>query len=462
MEPNPTLRAALPISWKSWSLSLSGNRLWAIGLIAVLIAGIVLRLVWVTDMEYKGDEIWTFEHVQDVRQGGPLPMLGMPTSQYFLNPGMSLWVFLPLAEIAQVKDPVDLCRAVQVVNILALLCLVGFGLWIVPAADREYWLWAAALVSVNPLAVLFQRKIWPPCIFPIIIMAFLLSWWRRDKRAGAFCWGLIGACLGQIQGAGFFFAFGFVMWTLLFEGRKAAWGSWFVGSCIGSLSMLPWLNYLAHTTAADFKPKKPGGWMHLVEGKFWSRWIMEPLGFGLDYSLNRDYVDFLRYPLIGGHATYLVLILHVLIGLLGAAIFVFALLRLRRGVSRSTIVDRFIGRGSPTAFTQNAAFWGYGIVVTLSMLPLHRPYMIILFPLQFLWLARIALGTTGQSHDLLRGRALLTALVVCQALISAQFLSYIHVRPAIDGDYGVPYRETIRSQRQASCPLIPASSECTC
>ena len=344
-------------------------------------------------MEYKGDEIWTFEHVQDVRAGGPLPMLGMPTSQYFLNPGMSLWVFLPLAEIAQVKDPVDLCRAVQVVNVLALFGLVAFGLRIVPRAEREVWLWAAALVSVNPLAVLSHRKIWPPCVFPIIIMAFLLSWWRRDKRVGAFCWGLIGACLGQIQGAGFFFAAGFALWAFLFDRRRVQWGSWFVGSCVGSLQHDPWLLYmLAHTTARPTSSRRSRAagciFWKASSGRAgpWSRsasasttaWIaISAISSAIRWSAGMRLTWSSSCTSRSDSSA--------------SAIVVFALAAAsRRNWSAFSIGAAFVGRESATAFTQNAALWGYGLVVTLSMLPIHRPYMIILFPLQFLWLARLA------------------------------------------------------------------------
>ena len=37
------------------------GRWWAAGLVLALLAGAVLRLVWVEDMEFKGDELWTFD-----------------------------------------------------------------------------------------------------------------------------------------------------------------------------------------------------------------------------------------------------------------------------------------------------------------------------------------------------------------------------------------------------------------
>ena len=322
-------------------------------------------------------------------------------------------------------------------NVIALLGLLCFVLKVVPAAEREPWLWSVALVSVNPLAVLFHRKIWPPCLYPLIITLFLLCWWYRQRRLGAVGWGLIGACLGQIQGAGFFFAAGFVLWALLFDRKGVAWVSWVVGSILGTLPMLPWIHYML--TEAVIKPHTPGHWLHMFEGKFWTRWLLEPIGFGLDYSLGRDFSDFLRYPLVGGSPTYLVGLLHVLIGIFGGVILLRAV---RRTWQSKTSLAKFDGgRASETAFTQNAALWGYGLLLTLSCLPVNRQYMILLFPLEFVWLARLALGPVGQSAPTIQlGRRLLAALVICQGLISIQFLTYIHTHTAIHGDYGPPYR----------------------
>ena len=73
--------------------------------------------------------------------------------------------------------------------------------------------------------------------------------------------------------------------------------------------------------------------------------------------------------------------------------------------------------------------------VGMSGLPLYRHYMVLTFPLMYVWLARLALrpGERG-------GRAALLALVAAQATISIGFLHYIHVNPRpIRGDYGTPY-----------------------
>ncbi len=146
-----------------------------LGIVLALVAGAGLRLIWPADIEYKADEAWTFEHSRQA----DLPWLGMPSSVDIPNPGMSLWVFIGLQRLSGAEDPPALARAVQCINIAALVLLVVFAFWYVPRSEREPWLWAAALVAVNPLAVLFHRKIWPPCVLPLLTLLMLYGWWYR-------------------------------------------------------------------------------------------------------------------------------------------------------------------------------------------------------------------------------------------------------------------------------------------
>src|SRR5262249_47746474 len=136
------------------------GRPWSFGLLTALLLGGVLRLLWGQDIEFKEDEAWTFDRTQRVGDAEPCPWVGMPSSAGFPNPGMSLWVFLVLGKVTAAQDPVDLARAVQILNVTALACLVLFILRAVPRPEREAWLWAAALAALNPLSVLAQRKIW--------------------------------------------------------------------------------------------------------------------------------------------------------------------------------------------------------------------------------------------------------------------------------------------------------------
>jgi len=55
-----------------------------------LLAGAGLRLVWVDDMEFKADEVWTFQQTQQAGRTAAFPWRGMPSSHGMENPGLSV------------------------------------------------------------------------------------------------------------------------------------------------------------------------------------------------------------------------------------------------------------------------------------------------------------------------------------------------------------------------------------
>lgn len=435
--------------------SLFGHRvLGHAALIVAVLLGAGLRLFWVDDMEYKGDEQWTFERTQEVGRSEPFPWLGMPTSYEIRHPGGTVWVFVALARAFGIHEPTALARACQMLNVAAILLLLGFCFWALRGSEREPWLWATALVSLNPLAVVLHRKIWPPSVAPFFTMLLLVCWWYRQRRWGAFCWGVAGMILGQIHPAGLFFAAAFALWALLFDRRNVAWLHWLGGSILGALPLIPWLHYvLLEMSTGTISQRR---WSHLFEMRYWFRWLSEPFGISVEYALGEDFVDYLRYPLVGGQPTYLVGVLHGVIGV--ATIACLTWLGASLWKYRGRWKDLWIGRDSPTAFTQNAALWGFGLVFTATRLPIHRHYMVLTFPLMFLWLARVALAQRRPlAGPFTLGRATLLTLCIVQGLVSASFLHYVHVnRYRIQGEYGVPYGVQQRelSQTAPATPLV--------
>src|SRR5581483_3425656 len=261
------------------SRALGRGSAWTVCLLGALAAGAVFRLIWVGDMEYKRDEAWVFSLTRDAVLHGQPTAVGMPSSQELCIPGLSLWVFYPLGYLFGLEDPTGLARGVQVCSLLSMMALVIFAWRCMPMPEREWWLWGAALVAVNPLIVPFQRKIWPPSMLPIFLVA---------------------ALIGQIHVAGFFLAATLWLWTLAFDParRRVAWLWWLAGSALGTAPMLPWLHYLATTTTQAHSNVLQ--WSRLVEGKFYSHWLTEPLGLGIQYNLGDDYAEFLRGPVLAG------------------------------------------------------------------------------------------------------------------------------------------------------------------
>jgi len=437
--------AALPPIGRTKSLvSRLWRYRWAIGLLVSVAAGIIYRLIWLQDMEYKGDEAWTFTQVQAFWQTHHLLLIGMPSSVRLPNSGMSFWVFLAISSILPSNDPLALTRAIQLMNVIAILLLAIFVLKGVERSEREPWLWSVALVSVNPLAVLFSRKIWPPDTLPVFTVGMLVGWWYRRSLWGAFLWGLVGAFLGQIQLGGFFFAAAFVGCTLLFDRRSVHWSAWFAGSILGVLPMVPWLIVVIRFAQNAYGMSQYNLLFVLLRTSesiylFIRHWLSLSLGLDLRYSLGDNFATFLEYPTIGHTRVYLG------VALFGVVILIFLIILVRLAFRlyaqpRPTVELIFCPR-SATTLALSAAFWGYGLLLTSTLLPSYLHYLNVAFSLPALWLAWLArVGSSGSIGSVANSRLLLSGLVLAQACITITFLSYIHETQFIKGDYGTVYR----------------------
>ena len=86
---------------------------------------------------------------------------------------------------------------------------------------------------------------------------------------------------------------------------------------------------------------------------------------------------------------------------------------------------------------------GYGLLLTLTGLPVYRHYLIVAAPIACMAAARCVL--TG--FEIVNARRLLGGLCVVQAAVSLLFLMFVHQldRP-VRGDYGSPYRVQERNK----------------
>jgi hypothetical protein len=397
---------------------------WLAFLSLALLMGVILRLSFPGDIEYKNDERYMFEATQKAGNMGSWPLLGMTSGVQVKNPGMSVWIFTVLSSITHASTPPELARAVQFLDILALLGLALFSLRLLPEPEKLSWCWATAFAAVNPFAVLFARKIWAQCTLPFFCVLFWIAWHYRHKRAGAFFWGLLGICLGQIHMSGFFLAAGVLLRTVL-KDRKARWGSWLLGSLIGVLPLIPWLQYMVAHPGDGIKAMNI---LWVLYPKYWIFWVTDSLGMGLAYSLKtHQFLDFLRYPLMGGIGTYLVGIFHAVIIVTGILILI--------SVKKTGGFLRGMKDPSETGLALDSVLLISGVLMTLSCVEIWRHYLIMSFPLEWVWLSRMGLC------DSRLGQRYLLVIWMAQLFISASFLVYIHMNHGAPmGDYGIAYQ----------------------
>ena len=365
--------------------------------------------------------------------GARWPWTGLATSLGPPNPGLSMWVYASLGYIHTAPNAPDLARAVQCLNVLALLAFLSFAFAAVSRAARERWLWAGALWAVNPLAIIFERKIWPPSTLPLASVALIACWWNRKYVVAAFLCGLLCALMAQIHLGVVFLAAALFTWTWIYDGLSFRWAAWIAGGGLGALPALPWLAAVL----------QGGGeaalrWRFPIP-HFFTRWVLQPFGFGVEYTLG--YQHFLDYvsetwwagaPVIAlAHAALVV-------------IFVIVIMRAARAffaAPRPGPRALFIGV-SPEAVLVNALLWGYGGLLTLITMigaGSHRHYLIVAAPLMALWCVRLVWSGERNSGRA-QSRIIMMALCLAQAVISTGLLDYIHRTQIIQGEYGPTWR----------------------
>lgn len=378
--------------------------------VAAFVAGAFLRIVWPDDIHYLGDESWTFTHVRD----GAWEPLGMPSSRGLKNAGMSLWVFIMLGKIGGVSTPAGLTRCVALLGLLghALLLVIPLR-FIDDEKDRRTWLWAIILAVVNPILLFLERKIWAQSVLPIFMSGILIAWMRRDARGGAFTWGALGAIIGQIHMAGFFFTPALVVWTKLFsKDKKTSWIAWFAGSVIGALPAVPWLLYLAH----DRPPATSSPWWLRFRLEFYQYFVSDPFSLSGEYVLGNDIWLAMRWPMVGGHATHLVLLAHAVLALTAVVLAWRALVAIWE--CRRDWRALLRGGTNDTTLLLAAVLAGMGVLMTLPSISIHRHYMLATFPLQYVLVARVALRRPD-------GERWLKILFAGGAIVSFGLLTYV-------------------------------------
>lgn len=403
----------------------------------ILAAG--LRLVWPADMEYKGDEFHIYHSVRAFLDKGEVPRYGIQASINIPNPGMSVWPFLALGWLGQVENPVELSMMVRFLNIAAFLYFIFFLFKVVPGTFRDYWFWAYLLAAVNPFMVIWQRKIWPPSLFPFFSLLLFTGFFKRDKWWGAFLLGFIAALVGQIQLAAFFFTIPFLIWTFLFyftaDDCRFRWQYCLLGGLVGCLPMATWL--LEVVATANLGSSSEPAWVEVAKLRFWRYWFTEPFAAKLTYSLGDiHFQEFLAHPVLGGKPRYFVGAIHGFLAAMAVYAFVQALVYLKKYQPswRSIVIG-----SNENQLILNAAFWGFGIFLSLITWQslIYRHYLNILFPLTFVYIAFVAYRTQRVPQFFLG------ALVIANFLLSVAFVEFIHVHGGTSdprADYGKVYR----------------------
>lgn len=481
----------------SWPLRLIQlQRLTPFFLTACLIVGAILRLVALDDMEYKADEKYMFDRALMAGLSEPFPRVGMPSGVGTPNPGLSVWVFIGLARIFSIETPVALARTVALLSIAAITLLL-----FIPSQFKKkeelsskesaldtdvLWTWSFALGCVNPLSVLYSRKIWAQSILPVFCILFWWGWSKRSQRLGAWAWGLMGGLLGQVHMSGFFLAGAALAWILIAEAvhaslQKTNWRFWLLGSLASAIPLLPWFQdvVLPRLSPGYVSPLLGQTRFYDWRSRFsvFKLFFKDGLGLDLRISLSSESFD----VFLDSHLA--IRLAHEFLRALLPALIVLTLFKFWRAFwarpertsfasmsSLGSISQTFLNKfrrylESPLKLGLTTVILGYLPILSGSGVPVFQHYFIILFPWTTLglvaWVFSVfpprpvhkekirqaqdhlpqgASSFLGQSRNW-RGSALLFAVWLSQFIISASFLYHIHVHGGDPkGDYGTSYR----------------------
>jgi len=404
-----------------------------------ILCGVILRFIWASDMEWKVDEKWMFEKAQEIAKSSSWLPVGMQSGGGIVNPGMSLWVFVVFSFFT--SDPVVMVRFIMALNVLAIIGFLIFIYKRVDASQKIIWLWGIALASVNPLEVLFARKIWAQDVLPLFTFIVILANSHRDKKLGAFFWGMIGALLGQIHMSGFFFAFGLFLFSLIYDlynKRKFRWQYWLVGSIIGGIGLIPWIAQLVEgegSTPARLAIK------HIFQFNFYLYWFIDSTGLNLMYSLREHFWDFMKLPRIAGIPLFIVSVAHLFLLVFAGFIvkrIVDYLIKAIKLFKSSRLKERLIMNLNITDFFLLSILLGLGIFMTLAGITIHPHYLIVAFPFPFIFLAKMVYPR----------KKLFIWVLISQLFLTITFLFYIHINEgAPEGDYGKTYKSQIETKK---------------
>jgi hypothetical protein len=451
------VKNALPSAQPKWKgpqlMKIQISRPWKIAIALGFMVAIALRFVWPEDMDYFGDQRWTFQVSQspfwDPAKTWVENGLGIGSSVGLLSPGMTWWIFQILAKLFSVHHPIGLSLLIRASSVLALSILLFFILKIVAEKEREPWLWGWLLMAVNPFELLFQRRVWPPCFLYPFMALFLVGWWKREKNWGTFLFALSAALMSQLH-----------MLIALLYASFLGWGwmnrktrplprlkPWIAATILGAIPAIPWIVYFVHALQTG---QNTGDrvWAVASQLRFWRYWITQPFGLLLTYTLEPGgyFREFLHFPSLAGHSTFLVAALHAAAGacccvvtFLAARAGFNAIRTSSRAKSLEPLKTAFWGKSSETDAALQAGFWGFGLLMTAKTFYIYRHYLIATAPLQLTWAATYALRLPSRW-----GRRLLAALVAIELGISVCFLVYIQVNGGAPGaEYGHTFRRQV-------------------
>ncbi len=380
-----------------------------------IVAGILLRFIWLDDMEWKWDEQWMWLHSSDWAKNKIWPDLGVMSGGGIVNTGVSTWPFIIFRYLN--LSPVGMVWAVAIMNV------VGIGIFYLSLIQwnpkwKHLILPGIAIASTHLLHIIFSRKIWAQDLLPFFTSIAFWGFVNRKSWIGIFAWALGLGLAMQVHMSGFYLAASMILTAIWYDGGVKTSFTW-----VWKLSMflvwalLPSLNWAFHVIS--HAGKSSTSILNIFKFEFFIRFISDVVGINIVYSLGKTTPEFLKAPY-----SYLNLIFLLIL----CGIFLFVVYKLFKVKTlRTTIWNDKESKFLLWAYIILPAFF-----FTISGINVRDHYLIVLFPM-------IQILFTIVVNEI--NPKFISWILVCQFWVSSNFLMFVHNNPNIKGDYGVPFSE---------------------
>ncbi len=378
-----------------------------------VIAGILLRFIWMDDMEWKWDEQWMYVHAVDWAKNHILPEIGVMSGGGIVNTGVSTWPFIAFSYFH--FSPLEMAYAVAACNTMGII-IFYFALKKWNPEWEHLIIPALAIASTHVLHIIFSRKIWAQDLLPFFTSLAFWGFVMRSRWIGIFAWAFGLSMTMQVHMSGFYLAASMILAAIWYDGGffKAFTWLWKISMFIVWF-LLPSLSWMLHVISHSGNASTSIS--NIFKFEFFIRLVSDTVGINVFYSLGKSMPNFLSAPYNYMNLVFLILL---------SGIFLFIVFK----IFSSKPLRAVVWKNREAKFL----FLGYiiipSILFTISGIPIRDHYMIVLFPI-------IQILFTLLVHAY--RPKLISWILVCQFWISANFLIFVHQNLTIQGDYGVPF-----------------------
>lgn len=285
-----------------------------------LVIGIILRLIFPYDIEYKADQIEMLMDMQLFKEQGMVKYIGAQSSAGYPNFGLTNWIFYLISYIT--ISPVGVSMILAIMNCFGLIYFYKITPQLSEKnSEIELWYYAFSLLSISLIPITLARNIWGPSLLSFFSFGIIHTFFTRKKSSKIhFILGALLILVSQIHLLGLVLNL-IISCIVLFESFKFNTKKnglmFIIGQVIFSIGMIPWIHRMYNSYPQILTINSSID--YIKDYKIIWHGIYNGFGLDLGYTLGKYAEIFLQFPKIETWYSYFYFIIYYLI--FGIAIF---------------------------------------------------------------------------------------------------------------------------------------------